>query len=123
MYDESQPPDDFRADVLRGLSTPDKRLACKYLYDETGSKLFEQICDLPEYYVTRTELDIMGRHAAEMAAMLGPDCHLIEYGSGSSIKTRILLDQMESPAAYVPVDIAREQLLEAATALAADFPA
>lgn len=123
MYDQSPAPDDFRADVLRGLSTPNKRLACKYLYDAAGSKLFEQICDLPEYYLTRTELGIMHRHADEMAAMIGERCLLIEYGSGSSTKTRILLDRLESPAAYVPVDIAREQLLEAAAALADDYPA
>jgi L-histidine N-alpha-methyltransferase len=124
MYDHDHSPaeDSFRTDVLRGLSTPNKRLASKYLYDNTGSKLFEQICDLPEYYLTRTEFGIMRRHAREMAQGLGPDCLLIEYGSGSGSKTRILLDELPTPAAYVPVDIARKQLLDAAAALSADYP-
>src|SRR5271168_2451913 len=78
----------FRADVFRGLLAPEKRLPCKYFYDEVGSALFEQITELEEYYPTRTELAIMERHAAEMAALLGPRCLLIEYGSGSSLKTR-----------------------------------
>ena len=89
----------FRADVLRGLFTPEKKLPCKYFYDEVGSALFEQITELDEYYPTRTELAIMEQHAAEMAGLLGPRCLLIEYGSGSSVKTRRLLDQMRDPAA------------------------
>src|SRR5205814_4643112 len=81
-----------REEVLRGLLSPQKELPCKLLYDETGSQLFEQICDLDEYYPTRSELRIMRASAADMAARLGPDCLLIEYGSGSSTKTPLLLD-------------------------------
>src|SRR5438309_9769046 len=90
------------AEVLRGLRQPAKELPCKYFYDETGSRLFEQICELDEYYLTRTELALMREHAGAMAALLGPDCLLIEYGSGSGVKTRLLLDRLERPAAYVP---------------------
>ena len=82
----------FLAEVLRGLSRRDKELPCKYFYDERGSQLFEAICQLEEYYLTRTELALMHQHVHEMAARLGPDCLLIEYGSGSSLKTRLLPD-------------------------------
>src|SRR5438445_13778812 len=98
----------FRADVLRGLRRPAKELPCKYFYDETGSRLFEQICELEEYYLTRTELAIMRKHADEMAELLGPDCLLVEYGSGSSVKTRLLLDRLKGVTAYVPLDVSRE---------------
>src|SRR5262245_22880713 len=90
----------FRADVLRGLRAPEKELPCKYFYDEAGSELFEQITELEEYYLTRTERAIMERHAAEMARLLGERCLLIEYGSGSSAKTRLLLDHLGDPAGY-----------------------
>jgi len=112
----------FRADVLRGLSAPTKELPCKYFYDEAGSELFERITALPEYYLTRTERAIMARHAPEMAALLGRRCLLIEYGSGNSTKTRLLLDHLTSPAAYVPVDISAEHLLRSAGALAEAYP-
>jgi dimethylhistidine N-methyltransferase len=112
----------FRADVLRGLRRPSKELPCKYFYDEAGSRLFEEICDLEEYYLTRTELKIMRRHAAEMAGLLGPDCLLIELGSGSSLKTRLLLDELPRPAGYVPVDVSQELLLRTAQRLSASYP-
>ena len=112
----------FRADVLRGLGRPAKELPCKYFYDERGSRLFEQICALDEYYPTRTELAIMRRFAAAMAAWLGPRCLLIEFGSGSSTKTRLLLDHLETAAAYVPVDISGAHLERSARILAADHP-
>ncbi len=112
----------FRADVLRGLRRPHKRLPCKYFYDEAGSHLFDRICELPEYYPTRTELAILGRHAPAMAGRLGPGCAVIEYGSGSGNKTRRLLDALERPAAYLPVDLAREHLTASARALAAAYP-
>jgi dimethylhistidine N-methyltransferase len=114
--------DDFRADVLRGLSVLPKTLPCKYFYDEAGSRLFERICELPEYYLTRVELELLRRHSAEIAALLGRDCLLIEYGSGSSLKTRRLLDHLRAPVAYVPIDIAYQQLSDSATALASDYP-
>jgi dimethylhistidine N-methyltransferase len=112
----------FRADVLRGLRAPKKELPCKYFYDEVGSDLFEQITELEEYYPTRTELAIMERHAAEMAGWLGPRCLLIEYGSGSSLKTRRLLDRLRDPAGYVPVDVSGEHLRRSAGALGEDYP-
>ena len=111
----------FRADVLRGLLAPVKTLPCKYFYDEAGSALFEQITELEEYYPTRTELGIMGRHAAEMAALLGPRCLLIEYGSGSSAKTRLLLDRLCDPAGYVPVDVSGEFLRRSARELGEEY--
>src|SRR4051812_40352168 len=112
----------FRADVLRGLRRRHKRLPCKYFYDEAGSHLFDRICELPEYYPTRTELGILRADAPAMAARLGPDCLVIEYGSGSGTKTRLLLDALDRPAGYLPVDIAREHLERSAAALAADYP-
>jgi L-histidine N-alpha-methyltransferase len=112
----------FRADVLHGLGLPAKELPCKYFYDERGSRLFEQICELDEYYLTRTEFAIMHRHAAAMAARLGPRCLLIEFGSGSSTKTRLLLDHLVNPAGYVPVDISGAHLDRSARILAADYP-
>jgi dimethylhistidine N-methyltransferase len=112
----------FRDDVLRGLSAPEKWLPCKYFYDDAGSELFERICGLVEYYLTRTELAIMERDAEAMAGRVGPRCLLIEFGSGSSLKTRWLLDRLPEVAAYVPVDIAREHLLASARSLAAAYP-
>jgi L-histidine Nalpha-methyltransferase len=112
----------FRADVLRGLGAPAKELPCKYFYDEIGSALFEQITELEEYYPTRTELGIMERYAAVMAGLLGPRCLLIEYGSGSSLKTRRLLDHLRDPAGYVPIDVSGEHLRHSAQALGEDYP-
>ncbi len=112
----------FLTEVLHGLSLPQKELPCKYFYDERGSQLFDQICDLEEYYLTRTELAIMHRSAAEMASSLGPNCLLIEYGSGSSVKTRLLLDHLTKPAGYVPIDLSREHLLRSAAKLGRNYP-
>lgn len=121
--DHSVPPgDDFRAQVAWGLSQTRKRLPCKFFYDQQGSQLFDQICDLPEYYLTRTELEILRTHAAEMASALGPRCRVVEYGSGSSLKTRLLLDQLNEPVSYVPLDISREHLHQAAGRLAVCYP-
>ncbi len=111
----------FLEEVLAGLREPQKRIPCKYFYDARGSELFEQICRLEAYYPTRTELAIMQAHAGEMATLLGPGCLLIEFGSGSSRKTRLLLDRLEDPAGYVPVDISLEMLQRSAAALAADY--
>jgi dimethylhistidine N-methyltransferase len=107
----------IRDDVLAGLSTQPKRLPCKYFYDRRGSELFERICQLEEYYPTRTEIGIMRASAHEMAAELGPGVALIEYGSGSSTKTRILLEALDDPVAYVPVDISRVPLVSSASSL------
>jgi L-histidine N-alpha-methyltransferase len=113
----------FLEDALAGLGSRPKTLPCKYFYDAEGSKLFEQICALPEYYPTRTELSILRAHAGEMAACVGAGALLVEYGSGSSTKTRLLLDRLERPTAYVPIDVSREHLHEAALALRVDYPA
>jgi dimethylhistidine N-methyltransferase len=115
-------PADLRAEVIDGLSRQRKALPCKLLYDERGSQLFNLICEQPEYYPTRTELQITRDHADEIAGEVGPGCVLVEYGSGSSLKTRILLDHLEDPAAYVPIDISREHLLHSSRALAASYP-
>ncbi|MEM6989464.1 MAG: ergothioneine biosynthesis protein EgtB [Myxococcota bacterium] len=111
----------FMADVLRGLSKPRKSMPTQYLYDELGSQLFDEICELEEYYPTRTELSIMGARVGEMADAIGPDALVIEYGSGSSIKTRLLLESLHEPVAYVPVDISREHLMRSARTLAERF--
>jgi dimethylhistidine N-methyltransferase len=108
--------------VLQGLQDARKELPSKYFYDDVGSQLFEQICELDEYYLTRTELAIMQEHTQEMAALLGPQCLLIEYGSGSSTKVCLLLDALEDPAGYVPIDIAKEQLLRSVAALSLAYP-
>ena len=112
----------FRDEVVAGLRKPRKELPSKFFYDEEGSRLFEAITELAEYYPTRTELGIMRAHAGEMAALLGPDALLVEYGSGSSLKTRILLDHLRRPAAYVPLDISGAHLAQSAAALAAAYP-
>ncbi len=114
--------DRFLQDVVDGLRSTPRRLHCKYFYDATGSRLFEQICELPEYYLTRAELEIMNQSAGEMSGWMGPEIRLIEFGSGSSVKTRILLDALEDPSVYIPVDISRRHLLAASSQLAADYP-
>jgi L-histidine Nalpha-methyltransferase len=117
------PPDDaFLRDVIDGLSRARKTIPCKYLYDEEGSLLFDRICDLPEYYLTRCEEEILARHAPEMARRLGADRVLVELGSGSSRKTGILLAHLARPAAYVPVDISQEHLAGAASRMRTRFP-
>jgi L-histidine N-alpha-methyltransferase len=114
--------DQLTDDVLDGLRKTPKELSPVWFYDEYGSSLFDSICELPEYYLTRTEIGIMQMHAAEMAQLMGPQAALIEFGSGTSLKTRLLLDQLVAPAAYIPVDIAREHLISAAAAVAHDYP-
>lgn len=114
--------DAFRREVVRGLSERPKRIAPKFLYDESGCRLFDEICRLDEYYLTRTEVGILQDNAAEICAALGPGCRLVEFGSGSSTKIRILLDRLSSPAAYVPVDIAREHLLRCSARLSRVYP-
>jgi L-histidine Nalpha-methyltransferase len=115
--------DALTAGVIEGLRQEPKQISPVWFYDELGSFLFDNICELPEYYLTRTEMQIMQTYAPEMAQHVGPDAALIELGSGTSKKTRLLLDELQAPAAYVPVDIAREHLLEAASSIARDYPA
>lgn len=115
--------DGLLAEVLEGLLKPRKELPCKLFYDERGSALFDEICKLEEYYPTRTEISIMSENIAEISAALGKRCILIEFGSGSSTKIRLLLDHLEEPTAYVPIDISAEHLMKSAAALAEDYPA
>jgi L-histidine N-alpha-methyltransferase len=110
------------AEILAGLGERPKRIPPKYFYDERGSRLFDAICELPEYYPTRTETAILRTHGAAIAEAIGDDALLVEYGSGSSIKTRLLLDRLPRLAAYVPVDISRSHLAACAQALADDYP-
>jgi dimethylhistidine N-methyltransferase len=112
----------FAADVIAGLSATPKRLPAKYFYDKTGSQLFEQITALPEYYPTRTELKILEESAGEIAALIPPDAGLVEFGSGPTVKVRLLLRAAKSLFAYVPVDISAEFLDDEATRLRHDFP-
>ncbi|HEY3268475.1 MAG TPA: L-histidine N(alpha)-methyltransferase [Armatimonadota bacterium] len=114
--------DRLRDDVLNGLSATPKTLPSKYFYDAAGSRLFDAICRLNEYYPTRTETAIMESRAAEMAECIGPGAVLVEYGSGSSTKTRILLDRLPDLAAYVPLDISRDHLRRSADRLAGEYP-
>jgi dimethylhistidine N-methyltransferase len=112
---------DVRDEVRAGLDATPKRLSPKFFYDERGSELFEAITELPEYYPTRTEIGILEDNLEEIATLLGRGALLLEYGSGSSRKIRLLLEALQ-PAAYMPVDISRDHLLDAAERLAADFP-
>ena len=113
---------DDEQEILGGLSLPQKQISPKYFYDATGSRLFDEICEQPEYYPTRTELDIMERYIDEIADLTGPHASVIEFGSGSSLKTRLLLNYLPELAAYVPVDISRETLTTAAESIAVDYP-
>jgi dimethylhistidine N-methyltransferase len=113
---------DDEAEILRGLGRAQKALSPKFFYDEAGSKLFDRITELPEYYPTQTELGIMRDNIGEMVELIGPQASLIEFGSGSSTKTRMLLEHSIELAAYVPVDISRDHLLVSAETLAAEFP-
>ena len=108
-------------EVIQGLSRSQKAIPPKYFYDKAGSELFDAITELPEYYLTRTEIAILQRHREEMAEFLGHNGLLVELGSGSSTKTHILLDALQ-PAAYVPIDISREHLREASLRLARRHP-
>lgn len=114
--------DDLRREVLVGLKGRPKTLPCKLFYDDHGSNLFEQICAQKEYYPTRTEITIMRRHARQMADMIGPRALFVEYGSGSSLKTRLLLDSLPDCAGYIPIEISRTQLLAASRALSDAYP-
>ena len=112
----------FRADVLHGLAQAPKRIPSKYFYDARGSQLFEEICAQPEYYLTRTELAILEEHAPAIAAAIGPRALLVEYGSGAGIKTRLLLDALDQPVGYVPVEISRSALDASIENLSEEFP-
>jgi dimethylhistidine N-methyltransferase len=110
------------ADVLQSLRRTPKQLAPMYFYDERGSQLFDQICELPEYYPTRTETGILQVHGDDIAQCISPNALLVEFGSGASQKTRLVLDRLPELAAYVPVDISRSHLLAAAKSISASYP-
>ncbi len=112
----------FAADTIAGLTALPKRLPPKYFYDAAGSELFERITALPEYYPTRTEIGILNEHAKDIAALIPDGAALIEFGSGSSTKTRIVLDAARQLAAYVPVDISAEFLLQQIDGLRSEYP-
>jgi dimethylhistidine N-methyltransferase len=118
VHDETS---DFAAAVRQGLVQPQKVIPARFFYDHAGSQLFEAITDLPEYYPTRTEIGILSACAGEIATAVGPGRAVVEFGSGSSAKTPLLLRAI-APAAYVPVDISAEFLHQSAATLAADFP-
>ena len=108
--------------LSEGLHRSPKEIACQYFYDAEGSALFDAICALPEYYQTRTEVALLRRHAAEIAALVGPQAEIVEFGAGSLRKVRILLEALEAPAAYTPIDISGAYLRIVAQRLAADHP-
>lgn len=113
---------DFPADMLAALQIRPRRLSPKYFYDATGSALFDRICDLPEYYPTRTELSLLAAYAAEIATLMGPYAEIVEFGAGSLRKIRLLLDAMDRPSRYVPIDISDAYLSASATQLQRDYP-
>jgi dimethylhistidine N-methyltransferase len=114
---------DFLAEVLAGLSSTPRSLPCKFFYDERGADLFQKICDLPEYYITRTETELLRRYGGEMAESIGANVELIGFGTGAGIKTRMLLEHLENPIAYVPVDISKQRLIDSAVELSRAMPA
>ncbi|MEX2499085.1 MAG: L-histidine N(alpha)-methyltransferase [Wenzhouxiangellaceae bacterium] len=111
----------FTRDVIEGLAATPRSLPCKYLYDERGSELFEAICDTDDYYVTRADLALHQAHLAEIADCIGPDAHIIEFGSGAGIKIRIILEATH-PRAYTPIEISGEALAQSVAALSGQFP-
>jgi L-histidine Nalpha-methyltransferase len=114
--------EDFLNEVIAGLSAVPRTLPCKFFYDREGASLFQKICELPEYYVTRTELQILQKFGADMAEHLGPGIELIGFGTGAGTKTRILLEKLREPAAYVPVDISSGQLAQSTKLFRQLFP-
>lgn len=111
----------FRSDVLAGLAQSQKAIPARWLYDDAGSRLFEQITQLPEYYPTRAETEILSAEGADLARLIGAGRAVVEFGSGSSVKTPLLLSAI-NPAAYVPLDISGDFLRAAAEGLSAQFP-
>jgi len=116
------PAGEFARDMVRALAVRPRSISPKYFYDEEGSKLFDRICELPEYYPTRTELGILADNAAEIASHMGPRAEIVEFGAGSLRKVRLLLDAMDEPARYLPIDISGEHLAREAAVLQRDYP-
>src|ERR1700730_3903565 len=122
VLDREPASSEFLSEVIAGLCSSPPTLPCKFFYDERGARLFQQICELPEYYVTRTELQILRLHGAEMAATLGLQIELIGLGTGAGTKTRILLEELQEPAVYIPIDISKEQLQRSTARFQKIFP-
>jgi len=114
---------DFLDQAVAGLSSSPRMLPSKFFYDERGSDLFQQICELPEYYVTRTETEILRQHGAEIAESIGDNAELVGFGTGAGVKTRMVLDHLQNLIAYVPVDISKQRLTDSAEALSREMPA
>ena len=114
--------DGFLSETIAGLSQPQKMLPCKFFYDEHGSRLFNEICELEEYYPTRAENRILRDNIKEIADFIGRGCRLVEFGSGTSAKTRHLLTHLRDISEYIPIDISGQQLIESAVQLASEFP-
>jgi dimethylhistidine N-methyltransferase len=121
-YDFRPRLESFLAEVLIGLRKPQKELPSKYFYDERGSQLFERICELEEYYITRTEASIMQAHIKEMVELIGPRVLVIEHGCGNCEKVRFLMHHLQDPVAFIPIDISQEQLLQVARELDSVYP-
>jgi dimethylhistidine N-methyltransferase len=122
LHDHAHEQSPFRSAVLNGLAKRQKAIPCKYFYDERGSRLFDRICTLAEYYPTRTEMTLIATYRWSMAKRIGPGCRLVDFGAGSSQKARLLLAVLDRPQAYLPVDICREHLTKSAIAIARDYP-
>ena len=114
---------DFLEQAIAGLSGSPRTLPSKFFYDERGSDLFQEICELPEYYVTRTETKILREHGSEIAESIGENAELVGFGTGAGVKTRMVLDHLKNVIAYVPVDISKQRLTESAEALSREMPA
>jgi len=123
QHDATPPDGSFADSLLAGLAKAPKEIACKYFYDQAGSRLFDAICELPEYYQTRTETMLLTRHAREIAALMGDGVEIVEFGAGSLRKVRILLDALHAPRAYTPLDISGDYLADVVRSLAGDYPA
>ncbi len=122
FYDYKPHLSSLREEIFKGLTQPQKAIAPKFFYDKRGSELFDQICEVEEYYPTRTEIHLLKTYCRDIAQLVGQDCLLIEYGSGSSAKVRLLLDALPHLAGYMPIDISQEHMLQASAELAQCYP-
>jgi dimethylhistidine N-methyltransferase len=114
--------DNLKSEIIAGLKQSPKRIQSKFFYDEQGSKLFEEITGLEEYYLTRVETEILQKYLGQMAVLIGPGVVVIEFGTGAGVKTKMLLEAIEAPEAFIPIDISPEQLAEASSELSKEFP-
>jgi dimethylhistidine N-methyltransferase len=121
FYDAHPGTGDLRREVLSGLASSPRAIPPKFFYDKRGSELFDAICELPEYYQTRTEMSILRSCVGDLVSLIGPDCLLVELGSGASKKVRLLLEELR-PSSYLGVDISKEFLLSSTRSLASDYP-